>query len=323
MILIAGGAGIVVQLVGEKVYYRLHKTAFSGSIGDVHRMNYGRVICLLIVAVLAFPALANKKAKVVTESGKKWDVLFLKMSNDTIYLKARKPNGAVFSISGHKSKFKKVEFSDGALLDLTLSDFPPHEGKTGTKASPPETPSSDSVFQYEPPASQDHKDTVFLTNKTAAETPPPAAQSKPDSVAATVAIPDSLRQQQVTEKSAKTPVVDSVVKERAVSTREQPPQAPAAAGKKKGRGPAIVIGLLSAASFAGSAGTYYLYKKYLPKEEKTFNDLNSSAVKGPGAEALIAQNKAQHEDTQKRLTMSQILLGAGAVFLTVGIAFYF
>ncbi len=88
-------------------------------------MNPGKSFFFILVLFISLSVYADaKKAKVITESGKKWDVLFLKMSHDTIYLKARKPNGAVFKISGHKSKFRKVDFADGSSLDFSLSDYP-------------------------------------------------------------------------------------------------------------------------------------------------------------------------------------------------------
>ena len=90
-------------------------------------MLYKAELFFFLVLFLAGAVFGDKKARVITESGKKWDVVFLRMSNDTIYLKARKPSGAFFSISGYKSKFKRVEFSDGSLLDFTVSNFPSAE----------------------------------------------------------------------------------------------------------------------------------------------------------------------------------------------------
>ena len=112
-------------LLGTKYFILIG--ADGGASKDAHRMNHSRMTFILAVFLFSLPVFAGKKAKVVTESGKKWDVLFLKMSNDTIYLKARKSTGGFFSISGHKSKFQKVEFADGSLLDLSLSNFPPAE----------------------------------------------------------------------------------------------------------------------------------------------------------------------------------------------------
>ena len=93
--------------------------------------------------------------------------------------------------------------------------------------------------------------------------------------------------------------------------------------KKKGRGLAFSLGALSILSFAGSAGTYYLYGKDHGQQLQTFDYLNNSSVKGPGVEDFIAKNKAQHDDAQMKLNISQILLGTGALFLVAGIILYF
>jgi PEGA domain len=66
----------------------------------------------------------GQKAQVITVTGKNWAVVFLRMHNDTIYLQVPKINGKKFSVSGHKSKFKSVEFADGTFLDLSLSNYP-------------------------------------------------------------------------------------------------------------------------------------------------------------------------------------------------------
>ncbi len=340
-------------------------------------MNFGKAAMTVLVIALFFPVSANKKARVITESGKKWDVLFLKMSSDTIYIKAHKSNGAVFSISGHKSKFRKVEFSDGSLLDFSLSDFPPLESKAKTGESAAAGTSRDTVFLYEPASGPPRQDTVFPAGRNGdASSPMSSSSLKPDSAAsaffasdtsalgtsaersgpdteATISIetkpsgaivkidgnplpgttPLTAKRLSVGEhniaafkdslQASRTISLTNSKKDRVVLILEKIARPAVSIGKKKGRGIAIALGLMSAASFAGSAGTYYLYNKYLPKEEATFNDLNNSVVKGSNAEALIEKNKAQHEDAQMRLNVSQILLGAGALFLATGIVVYF
>jgi hypothetical protein len=173
--------------------------------------------------LLVFTAMvcAEKKARVFTETGKKWDVVFLRMSNDTIYLKARKPNGAFFHISGHKSKFKKVEFADGSVLDFGLSNFPPVEspGKTrdigdwsgdslsrspgysvpaltNTSPAPAGSPATDSsrAAASSPPTNEPKPDTLASAGKTSdtlvapismentGQTPGPKADSSTEAI---------------------------------------------------------------------------------------------------------------------------------------------
>jgi hypothetical protein len=297
---------------------------------EQHLMKYGKAALLVIVLALFSPVSANKKARVITESGKKWDVLFLKMSKDTIYLKARKPSGAVFSISGHKSKFRKVEFSDGSQLDFSLSDFPlPDNKKKNTETV---GGVGDTVFLYEPSSQLAKNDTVFPAGRhndsTSLGTTPTVLQSsspKPDSVKSQSFAVDTSGGQ----SPNKQPLLDS---ESMISLETKPANVAvkkdekAFAGigeKKKSRGFAIALGLLSAASFAGSAGSYFLYNRHLPSEQQTFDDLNNSVVKGSNAETLIEKNKTQHENAQLKLTASNILLGAGVLFLATGIIFYF
>ena len=149
--------------------------------------------------LLVFTAMvcAEKKARVTTESGKKWDVVFLRMSNDTIYLKARKPNGAVFHISGHKSKFKKVEFTDGSLLDFGLSNFPPVESPSKTRDIGEW--SGDSLFRspgYSVPVlintSPAPAGSPATDSSKAAAQSPPAHEPKPDTLTSAGKISDTL-----------------------------------------------------------------------------------------------------------------------------------
>ena len=104
---------------------------------------------------------------------------------------------------------------------------------------------------------------------------------------------------------------------------ETPQEAPAIAGKRQGNRLAMPFFGLSIASFAGSGIVYYFYRKDHWKEEETFSSLNNLSVKGSNANGLLSENKAQHQESQKRLTISQILLGLGAAFLATDIVFYF
>ena len=168
-------------------------------------MKYSKITFLLVLVLFSFPAFAGKKAKVITESGKKWDVLFIKMSKDTIFLKARKPNGAIFSISGHKSKFRKVEFADGSLLDFSLSDFPPGEGQDKAGENVSAAAQGDTVFLAPPP--QNRKDSGSPTNQSTTETPSPgatpfspwASQSALDTGTAALAAADTAGQHRINE----------------------------------------------------------------------------------------------------------------------------
>jgi hypothetical protein len=352
-------------------------------------MKYKKTACILLVIALAFPTLANKKARVVTESGKKWDVVFLRMSNDTIYLKARKPSGALFSISGHKSKFRKVEFTDGSSLDFSLSDFPSTESKNKLKESGSIASSRDTVFLTTANVQQYQKDSIFLANKAIGEQLPGGAnafstqsttQIKTDSTSELQWVSDSSEMKRSYEMTSEDFAGDS---EAVISIETKPSNASvkidnktiegttpltvkhvaagehiivaskdllqasktvtltngemkhellvleksqstqSAVGKKKGRRLAISLGVLSIASFAASAGTYYLYNRDHPSEVKTFESLNNSLVKGSTAESLIAKNQSQHDKAQMRLDISQILLGAGVAFFATGIVIYF
>jgi hypothetical protein len=352
-------------------------------------MKYKKTAYILLLVTLAFPVFANRKARVITESGKKWDVVFLRMSNDTIYLKARKPSGALFSISGHKSKFRKVEFTDGSLLDFSLSDFPSADNKNKSKESASNAPSRDTVFLTPPNVQQYQKDSIFLANKAIGEqlslganavSTQSTTQSKTDSTNDLQWVSDSNESKKSYEmtpedfandsegmifietkpsnaavkidnktvegttpltakhlatgehiisaskeflQASKTVTLTGGEMKREFLILEKPKSTQAAAGKRKGRGFAISLGVLSLASFAGSAGTYYLYNRDHPSEVKTFESLNNSLVKGSNAESLIAQNQSQHNKAQMELNISQILLGAGAVFLATGIVIYF
>jgi hypothetical protein len=354
----------------------------------MHFMNHLKIAFLLLMVLFSLPVFASKKAKVVTESGKKWDVLFLKMSNDTIYLRARKPNGGLFSISGHKSKFQKIEFADGSLLDFSLSDFPPAEGsgKTGDPAGA--SAQHDTVFLATPSLQQDPKDSASRADQSTGEAwasstssfAPSLYQAAQDTATAALTASDTAVQSRGNEKretkapldsgaavsvetkppnavvridgnqiEGTTPLVarhlttgqhtivaynDSLQASRIVSlgkgelkrlhlTLEKSKAEQSAGVKKKSRGLALSLSALSVVSFAGSAGTYYLYRKDHRKQMKTYEYLNNSSVKGPGVVDLIAQNESQHEETQLKLTISEILFGTGALLLGAGIIFYF
>jgi hypothetical protein len=284
------------------------------------RRNYVKIAVLFLVLTLALPTFANRRAKVLTESGKKWDVLFLKMSDDTIFLKAFKPNGDMFNISGHKSKFKKVEFTDGTSLDFSLSDFPAAE----------KTPRSNEGGW---------KDTFPLANQFEGESLEGKAASSTAPLESKSGIIDHQNrqsavpvQQQMTEKKPDNSVIKTGAEqpqpvvlplEKPQTTQPAVKTAQVIVVKKKGRGLGLSLCILSAASLAGSGALYFLYHKDHDKEEQTFADLDRSAVKGPGTIDLLSQNKSYHEAAQRKLTYSQVLLGIGAATLTADIIFYF
>jgi hypothetical protein len=283
-------------------------------------MNYRKIAVVFFLIALAFPTFANRKAKVITESGKKRDVLFLKMASDTLYLKAFKPNGDMFSISGHKSKFREVKFSDGSLLDFSLSEFPPVEN-----------PRQSSEGSW--------KDTFPLTNQFDEEKSPEAATLPPQAPLGILPVKedhpisalDTLAHWQKNEKSPEKSTIDSGTAEKKhivpAPEKPQPLQpaepAPMVVGKKKARGFVLSLCLLSGASFAGSGVMYYFYRKDHWKEEETFSSLNNLSVKGSNSNELISNNKAQHQEERTKLNFSQILLGIGAASLVTGVVFYF
>jgi hypothetical protein len=351
-------------------------------------MNHSKTTILLLLVILWAPVFAARKAKVVTESGKKWDVLFLRMSNDTIYLKARKPSGGLFSISGHKSKFQKVEFADGSLLDFSQSDFPPADDPNKLKEQAASAAQRDTVFLTAPSGQQIPEDSAVPTDQLAGEAWSPGTSSfapslyqpAPDTAAAAHTAPDTAGKNRENERreatvspdsgaavsietkppsamvridgnqiEGTTPLVakhlaaghhtivvynDSLQASKTVSldkgetkrlhlTLERPASGKAPGVKKQGRGVALSLSALSVVSFAGSAGTYYLYKKNQRKQLPTYEYLNNSSVKGPRVEELIAQNETQHKDTQLKLNISQILFAAGTLLLGAGIVIYF
>jgi hypothetical protein len=255
------------------------------------------------------------------------------MSNDTVYLKARKPNGALFSISGHKSKFRKIEFTDGSLLDFSQSDFPSADNKNKLREGAFSSSSRDTV-SLTTPSVQYQKDSIFLANKATDEQllggmnafpSQSTTQFKTDSAGDMSWVPDSSESKRSHEMTTEDVAGDT---EGMISKETKPSNAMVkieykAANKKKGRRLALSLGVLSVVSFAGSVGTYYRYHRDHPNEVKTFEDLNNSMVKGSNAESLLSQNQSQHDKAQMNLTMSRILLGAGVAFLAAGIVIYF
>jgi hypothetical protein len=95
-------------------------------------MEIKKSLFLLIIFIAVGAGICEQKAKVMTVTGKKWDVVFIRMHNDTVYLQVPKANGKPMGVSGHKTKFKRIEFVDGTILDLSLSNYPvEHEIKLG------------------------------------------------------------------------------------------------------------------------------------------------------------------------------------------------
>ena len=324
-------------------------------------MHYGRIAIVFLIIALAMPIFANTKAKVTTKSGKKWNVLFLKMSNDTIYLKAFKPKGKMFDISGHKSKFKKLEFSDGSALDLSLSDFTaPEEGSQPKKGSV-KGGARDTVSSTQA-SSRKYWDDSFKLPDSKEENSPyeigpsyqPPTRIKPAMSDNQAAAADSSAKGQKKETSPEKPAIDLAAKAPvepppsiAAATPEKPQLSSAAASPKKPqpssvaatpkkpKGAAVAVGKkrgsrvgislfgLSVTSFALSGIVYYFYHKDHGQEEETFASLNNRVIKGPNTRELISSNQDQHEGLQKKLTISQTLLGLGAAFLVADVIFYF
>jgi hypothetical protein len=181
-------------------------------------MISGKYILGILVLCFSLSSLAEvKKARVITETGKKWNVFFLKMSHDTVYLKVYKPNGTPFHISGHKSKFRKVEFADGSLLDLSLSDFilsEKSQKNSSDISSPP--PSRDTVVlngQSASPAKSDttRSDNQFTTPDIGAMTGSwdLPADKKNDTMGSSMARLDSLAAERLREKKMERPLIDS------------------------------------------------------------------------------------------------------------------
>jgi hypothetical protein len=294
-------------------------------------MNYGKIAIVFFMIALAVPTFANRKAKVITESGKKWDVLFLNMSNDTIYLRAFKPNGDLFSIAGYKSKFKEIRFSDGSLLDFSLSNFPPvtkpdqsNEGAvaSGSYSLPP---SPQQTWQDTFPQTSQLNEEASQWEKSLSSQSPSGAQ--PGSTDQKATAPDTLTKRQEKKISPDTPAIDSkaTVPE---ETKQAPlalekPQTAGIAGSKIRRGPSLSLGIMSIASCAVSGVMYSLYRQDHAKEEQTFARLDNLMLKGSNSDDLISKNKAQHQDAQTKLTVSEILLGLGAALLVANIVFYF
>jgi len=294
-------------------------------------MNYGKIAIVFFMIALAVPTFANRKAKVTTESGKKWDVLFLNMSNDTIYLRAFKPNGDLFSIAGYKSKFREIKFSDGSLLDFSLSNFPPvknsdqsNEGAvaSGSYAAPPSPQQSwqdtfPQTSQLNEEASQWEKG---LSSQSPSGTQPGLADQK-------ATAPDILTQRQENKISPDKPAIDSKATVPGETKQAPPalekPQTAGNAGNKIHRSPSLSLGIMSIASCAGSGVMYYFYRQDHAKEEQTFARLDNLALKGSNSVDLISENKARHQNARTKLTVSEILLGLGAAFLVADIVFYF
>jgi hypothetical protein len=87
-------------------------------------MHINKGIFITILLFVVGNGFGEQKAKVLTETGKKWEVIFIRMHKDTIYLQVPKPDGKKINVSGHKSRFKSVDFEDGSALDFSLSEFP-------------------------------------------------------------------------------------------------------------------------------------------------------------------------------------------------------
>jgi PEGA domain len=149
----------------------------------------------------------GQKAKVLTATGKKWDVVFIRMHNDTIYLQVPKVNGKPMSVNGHKTKFKKIEFSDGTTLDLSLSNYPPeHEVKSNGDIGDWPGPSlSYTEPQTAPPPSEStaSKKSTFVEDSVALNALAAYAEkeSRPDSSAGKKTSADSIGQTNIQGKS--------------------------------------------------------------------------------------------------------------------------
>jgi hypothetical protein len=257
-------------------------------------------------------AFAEKKAKVITESGKKWNVLFLRMSNDTVYLKVRKPNGNLFSVSGHKSKFRRIEFLDGSTLDLDLSNFPAPETQLKSHDIGEYSRAADSTQSNPASAQPVTAESGAGNNPTDSAAAPahyPNQKQDTGSLSATYADSSSLSGLQGT--ASELPKTTDISKPIANPTI------------KKSHVAGFSACLLSAAAFAGSAASYYLFTVDHKKSEEAYASLENVSVLGTQASELLNVNKSKHDAAKNELTISQILLGAGSALLAVGIILYF
>jgi len=111
--------------------------------GDTGMIARGfRVFSAVLLLSSLFAIHAAQRAKVITDTGKKHSVIFLRMHNDTIYLKVPRGDGTSFSISGYKSRFKSVEFANGKHLDFSLHTYPPEYPSEEPSASSSQDTSS-------------------------------------------------------------------------------------------------------------------------------------------------------------------------------------
>jgi PEGA domain. len=167
----------------------------------------GLFIFILFIAVCS--GFCEQKAKVLTVTGKKWDVLFIRMHNDTIYLQVPKVNGKTAMVSGHKEKFKKIEFTDGTMLDLSLSNYPaePEIKLNGDIGDFPGTTSSSSGSQTAAPAPSNGPNaalkSTFIEDSLALNAAASHGQpeTRPDSLAGVKSSLDNISQTAVSEKS--------------------------------------------------------------------------------------------------------------------------
>jgi hypothetical protein len=266
-------------------------------------------ICLLLILFAVMGAYGEKKARVITESGKKWNVIFIKMSNDTIYLKVPKPNGAFFSISGHKSKFKKLEFSDGSTLDFALSNFPFVENP-------------ENVFD-----TVNNIDSASLVKQNSLSTIKDSNNNQHSDYYGEYSSPDSNFSFNTSDaaKSTKNDTasifrLDNAEKPAGI-TPDTIKGIPSM--KKKSHVLSFTFLSLSIASAASGAICYYQYKQDHKKAQDAFVKINQASIDGVEAEKLIEENRRQHDNEKSMLSMSEILFGTSAAFLSIGIVFYF
>jgi hypothetical protein len=348
-------------------------------------MDTKKSVFIFILFFAVCTGFCEQKAKVLTVTGKKWDVVFIRLHSDTIYLQVPKANGKNMGVSGHKTKFKKVEFSDGTMLDLSLSNYPPeHEIKIsgdigdwpGPNSNFIESQSAISIPSPEPTVP---KKSTFIEDSLALNALASHVQkeTRPDSSMEKKALADHAVLVNVREKSdstggaisisskpssasiildgkpleaATTPYTikhlasgrhgirvakDSLyaftivtVKEYKTITinlrlKKEPVVNAPSPVKRKNHALAWSLCMSSVVLFAGSAASYYFALDDQKKALEAKNLLENSLVPGKNYEENLEINKQKSDAARLKISISEILLGVGAIDLGLGIVFFF
>jgi hypothetical protein len=261
---------------------------------------------LMICSIIAWPLISihgAEKATVITETGKKHSVFFLRMHGDTIYLKVPKEDRTFFSISGHKSRFKSVRFSDGTMLDLTLSNYP-SDNQSGEPSGAADADTAKAPLARPSELAQAlaaARDSTFYADSTALSRPAAPIQPVPRSNSG------------------------SVKNTTASFTLEKSLEAagPAKRSPHPGRGAGMGLTVLSLAAFAGGGALYFmsLDDRKSAGADKRF--LDQSAVPGPVFNAKVKENKQLTREADAKSVLAAGLAGIGAAGICIGIVLLF